>query len=136
MARTFLVLALVADVSASGLLQPRFSKPSVVAPAPQVQTALALRGGGAVDGASYIKAFSIIMGLYAVQMLAMPDKMVTMHFDMPSNPMLEFWIRGTSVSFFALLHCFFSSSPSAYSPKSHGGQPSRRPNLSLKRRRL
>jgi len=38
-------------------------------------------------------------------MLAVPSKMVTDHFDAPSTPLLQFWIRGQSVSLLGLCYC-------------------------------
>lgn len=49
----------------------------------------------------YVKAFIGIFGVYAVQMLLIPGNMVTDHWDMPSTPAMEFWIRGHAVSMFA-----------------------------------
>jgi hypothetical protein len=36
------------------------------------------------------------MGMYGLQMLFMPSKIVQDHFDAPFTPMLEFWVRGTA----------------------------------------
>lgn len=59
---------------------------------------------GLLNPAYYINGFCGIMGLYGVQMLATPAKMVTDHFNMKSSPLLEFWIRGESVAIVAM--CF------------------------------
>lgn len=40
-------------------------------------------------------------------MLAMPDKMVTLHWDMPSTAGMEFWIRGHAVTMGALSYALF-----------------------------
>merc|ERR1711934_571672 len=47
---------------------------------------------------NFITAFKFIFGGYGLQMLLMPAKMVTDHFDAPATPLLNFWIRGESVS--------------------------------------
>ena len=39
------------------------------------------------------------------QMLAMPSKMVTDHFDAPATSLMSFWIRGQSVSLLGLSYC-------------------------------
>lgn len=52
----------------------------------------------------YVKGFVGIFGLYGLQMLAMPAKMVTDHFDAPATPLLTFWIRGQSVSLLGLCY--------------------------------
>lgn len=46
----------------------------------------------------YCKAWSWIFGIYGVQMLAVPAKMITDHFEAPATPLLTFWVRGQSVS--------------------------------------
>ena len=38
-------------------------------------------------------------------MLAVPEKMVTDHFEAPATQMLKFWIRGQSVSLLGLCYC-------------------------------
>ena len=57
----------------------------------------------------YVKALVFIFGVYAVQMLLIPGQMVTDHWDMPSTPGMEFWIRGHAISVFAacglMLYC-------------------------------
>lgn len=50
----------------------------------------------------YVKAFIFIFGVYGLQMLLIPGNMVTDHWDMPSTPGMEFWIRGSAVSIFAV----------------------------------
>ena len=47
---------------------------------------------------TYVKAFSLAFGAYAAQMLVVPNKMVTDHFNAPATPLLNFWIRGQAVS--------------------------------------
>lgn len=50
---------------------------------------------------SYVKALVFIFGVYAIQMLTVPGMMVTDHWDMPSTPGMEFWIRGHGISILA-----------------------------------
>ena len=50
----------------------------------------------------YVKAFTFIFGVYGIQMLLIPGNMVTDHWDMPSTPGMEFWIRGSAISIFAV----------------------------------
>lgn len=38
------------------------------------------------------------MSLYTAQMLLMPSKMVTDHFDVPATPITDFWIRGQATA--------------------------------------
>ena len=38
-------------------------------------------------------------------MLVAPGKMVTDHFEAPATPLLNFWIRGQSVSLLGLCYC-------------------------------
>jgi len=51
-----------------------------------------------VPGDTYVKAWAAVFGFYALQMLAVPGKMVTDHFETEPTPLLDFWIRGQSVS--------------------------------------
>ena len=44
------------------------------------------------------------MGMYGLQMLAVPAKMVTDHFDAPATPLLQFWIRGSSCAFLTIVY--------------------------------
>jgi hypothetical protein len=66
--------------------------------------ALKLRGGSIVPADTYVKVFAGVFGLYALQMLAMPGKMVTDHFEAEATALTNFWIRGESVSLFALCY--------------------------------
>ena len=52
----------------------------------------------------YVKACFGAYGVYAVQMLFTPEKMVTDHFDSPATPMTTFWIRGHAVTIGALCY--------------------------------
>ena len=52
----------------------------------------------------YVKAFTFIFGVYGIQMLLIPGNMVTDHWDMPSTPGMEFWIRGSSISIFTVCY--------------------------------
>lgn len=40
---------------------------------------------------TYVKVFAGTFGLYGLQMLFTPAKMVTDHFETPATPMLKFW---------------------------------------------
>ena len=53
----------------------------------------------------YVMAFCGAFGLYGLQMLAVPQNMVTDHFETEATPMLKFWIRGQSVSLLGLCYC-------------------------------
>jgi len=97
MLRTLVLLAAVTATSATALSRPRVT-PLVRSTPPAAEAALQLRGGGMVPADTFVKAWAAVFGLYAVQMLALPGKMVTDHFETASTPMLEFWIRGQSVS--------------------------------------
>ena len=57
-----------------------------------------------ISESAFNTTFKVIMGFYGTQMLLMPAKMVTDHFNDPATDMLKFWIRGSSVSFFGLLY--------------------------------
>ena len=58
-----------------------------------------------IEPEMFLKVFMLVMGGYALQMLLVPAKMVTDHFDAPVTPLLEFWIRGSSAAFFAVVYC-------------------------------
>jgi hypothetical protein len=58
-----------------------------------------------MNSENYVKAFSAVMGMYGLQMLAVPGKMITDHFEAPATPLLKFWIRGSSVGFLGLVYC-------------------------------
>jgi len=93
-------LALLAATSAAGASahnRPHVT-PLIKPKPPAADAALQLRGGGMVPGDTYVKTWAAVFGLYALQMLAVPGKMVTDHFETESTPMLDFWIRGQSVS--------------------------------------
>ena len=53
---------------------------------------------------TYVNGFTGCFGMYGLQMLFMPDKMVTDHFDAPATPLMKFWIRGQSVSILAMCY--------------------------------
>ena len=57
-----------------------------------------------VEPELFIKVFSVVMGMYGLQMLAVPAKMVTDHFDAPATPLLQFWIRGSSCAFLTIVY--------------------------------
>ena len=47
--------------------------------------------------------------LYGIQMLLIPSKIVTDHFNADSNKFMNFWIRGCSVGFFAIAYVLHKS---------------------------
>ena len=57
-----------------------------------------------VEPELFIKVFCVVMGMYGLQMLAVPAKMVTDHFDAPATPLLQFWIRGSSCAFLTVVY--------------------------------
>ena len=59
---------------------------------------------GAISPSQFTTAYCVIFGVYGLQMLLMPDKMTTQFFKTPATPMLRFWVRGFSVTVFAI--CF------------------------------
>ena len=54
---------------------------------------------GVMPGTLYVKIWAFMMVGYAAQMLLIPANMVTDHWDIPSTPGMEFWIRGASIGF-------------------------------------
>ena len=44
------------------------------------------------------------MGVYALQMLLVPAKMITDHFNASADQLTQFWIRGSSVGFGGLVY--------------------------------
>jgi len=93
LSRVCIIVASVVSCSALEL------KPSVK---PSV-TALRLRGG-MLSPDTYVKATVGVFGLYGAQMLLVPDKMVTDHFDEAPTEMTKFWIRGQSATIFSLCY--------------------------------
>ena len=59
---------------------------------------------GAISPSQFTTAYCVIFGVYGLQMLLTPDKMTTQFFKTPATPMLRFWVRGFSVTVFAI--CF------------------------------
>ena len=57
--------------------------------------------------ALYVKACFGSFALYGMQMLFVPGKMVTDHFDAPATPLLQFWIRGQAATLLSL--CYAAS---------------------------
>ena len=52
----------------------------------------------------FLQIFTFVFGMYGVQMLFFPSRMVTDHFESPPTPLLTFWIRGSSVTFLMLVY--------------------------------
>ena len=46
-----------------------------------------------------MKVVCAAFGMYALQMLFIPSKIVLDHFDTSFTPMIEFWVRGSAVGF-------------------------------------
>ena len=63
---------------------------------------------GPLDEETYVKIVMVVFGVYALQMLLVPGKMVTDHFDAPATPLLKFWIRGESVPMLLLLYVMYT----------------------------
>ena len=59
---------------------------------------------GVMPGTLYVKIWAVMMIGYAAQMLLIPANMVTDHWDMPSTPGMEFWIRGHAASVFTVVY--------------------------------
>ena len=57
-----------------------------------------------ITSAQYVTAFSAVMGVYALQMLLVPAKMITDHFNASADQLTQFWIRGSSVAFAGLVY--------------------------------
>jgi hypothetical protein len=100
------VLAIFAALSCATALRvtPMPTSKTTVMSMPTVDAALKLRGGGLVPADTYVKVWAAVFGLYAAQMLVVPTKMVTDHFDADSNALMDFWIRGQSVSIAAMCY--------------------------------
>ena len=58
--------------------------------------ALSLRGGF-IEAELYKKVVCSVFGIYGLQFLVAPGKIVTDHQDVAMTPALEFWVRGTAV---------------------------------------
>merc|ERR1712159_905634 len=52
-----------------------------------------------ITNAQYITACSAVFGIYALQMLLVPAKMITDHFNASADQMTQFWIRGSACAF-------------------------------------
>ena len=73
--------ALLTLATAASLKTPSPTTTRAAAPSTAFLPALALRGGAAVDGEIYTKVVAGAIGLYAVQMMLIPGKMVSDHFE-------------------------------------------------------
>ena len=56
-----------------------------------------------ITNAQYITACSAVFGLYTLQMLLVPAKMITDHFNASADQMTQFWIRGSACGFAAAI---------------------------------
>lgn len=56
--------------------------------------------------AQYVQAVTIAFGFYSLQMLLVPAKMITDHFNTTADQLTQFWIRGTAVFSLAALYCW------------------------------
>ncbi|KAH8068529.1 NADPH-hemoprotein reductase [Aureococcus anophagefferens] len=80
--------------------------------------ALRARGAEVVDllltgGAHFFVAGNAQMASDVTDMLFVPQKMVTDHFDAPATPLLQFWIRGSSCAFLGLVYTLYTKVPVA-----------------------
>ena len=56
-----------------------------------------------ITNAQYITACSAVFGIYTLQMLLVPAKMITDHFNASADQMTQFWIRGSACGFAAAI---------------------------------
>ena len=76
-----------------------------------LKSVLTLRGGGIIPTKErYVKMVTAAFGLYALQFLVTPAKIVTDHFDAQPDKMMEFWIRGHAATMIPLLYVLFQTS--------------------------
>eukprot|EP00629_Pelagomonadales_sp_RCC1024_P018973 CAMPEP_0119259696 /NCGR_PEP_ID=MMETSP1329-20130426/414_1 /TAXON_ID=114041 /ORGANISM="Genus nov. species nov., Strain RCC1024" /LENGTH=123 /DNA_ID=CAMNT_0007259095 /DNA_START=27 /DNA_END=398 /DNA_ORIENTATION=+ len=59
------------------------------------------------DPGMYLKLACFVFTAYGLQMLVLPANMVTDHFDAPATPLLQFWIRGSSVAWLSLTYSMY-----------------------------
>ena len=78
---------------------------------------------GVMPGTLYVKIWAVMMIGYAAQMLLIPANMVTDHWDIPSTPGMEFWIRGASVGFGCTAYLLTKVDTETYTPP----PPARKP---------
>ena len=78
---------------------------------------------GVMPGTLYVKIWAFMMVGYAAQMLLIPANMVTDHWDIPSTPGMEFWIRGASVGFGCTAYLLTKVDTETYTPP----PPARKP---------
>uniref|UniRef100_A0A6U0ANQ8 Uncharacterized protein n=1 Tax=Ostreococcus mediterraneus TaxID=1486918 RepID=A0A6U0ANQ8_9CHLO len=57
-----------------------------------------------LSAAQYVQAASVVFGVYTAQMLLVPAKMVSDHFNATPTSMEKFWIRGSSAGFGAAIY--------------------------------
>ena len=57
-----------------------------------------------ITAAQYASLFQAVMGVYALQMLLVPAKMITDHFNAAADQLTQFWIRGSAVGFFGMVY--------------------------------
>ena len=100
-----LLLLLLSAVASAALMKAPPLAPMKTAPKDAaLDKALAIRGGGMVDKGTYVKGVAALFGLYALQMLAIPGKLHDDHFTDPHTTMTNFWLRGTGVTFIAMMY--------------------------------
>jgi hypothetical protein len=61
--------------------------------------------GNMISPELYVNFWTVAMSAYAVQMLFVPAKLVTDHFDSPATPMVKYWIRGQAPGWAAVCYC-------------------------------
>ena len=57
-----------------------------------------------ITAAQYASLFQAVMGVYALQMLLVPAKMISDHFNAAADQLTQFWIRGSAVAFFGIVY--------------------------------
>jgi len=120
MAKSFMLLALVASASAFKAAHPMPSLPSSAVVEPSLPSsaarALALRGGGVVDGGTWLKAFSAFMGMYAVGFVLAPAMVIEQNFDTPYDKYHLFISRLSGVAFLTVIYTLFQLETAAAVP--------------------
>ena len=86
---------------------------------------------GVMPGTLYVKIWAFMMVGYAAQMLLIPANMVTDHWDIPSTPGMEFWIRGASVGFGCTAYLLTKVDTETCAAAARAQAPSPRPQFSF-----
>ena len=86
---------------------------------------------GVMPGTLYVKIWAFMMVGYAAQMLLIPANMVTDHWDIPSTPGMEFWIRGASIGFGCTAYLLTKVDTETCAAAARAQAPSPRPQFSF-----